>query len=319
MPVETFNFITSLNASSPGINDALADGDDHIRGIKLVLKNSFPQIAGAVTASHTDLSTVGSWASTGAPKLRGSGTYFDTNPTDGFRNTLAGDVDVVLQDNIAATFQRTGGVNFFKVSGAIQATGEIKGPGVPKPGSTMIWWDDVLPDDGLWAWANGQIITDAATRCPILLARWGNRFGGNGTTTMGLPNMQEVVAVGKSGMGGATAPGYLQSFAQATKATLHTKFGADAETLGATHLPSITSTGSNLIQVSGSTTTPVLTDYSNTADQAGPYRGSALNSANFVGVTASGYNNITVQSSGGGNAHNNVQPSRVVNWIVRLG
>ncbi|WP_198135154.1 phage tail protein [Rhodopseudomonas palustris] len=300
------------------MNDGLVNGDDHIRGTKLALKNSFPQIAGAVTASHTDLSTVGSWVTGGAPLLSGAGTYFNVNPTDGFRNTVAGDIDVVLAGTIAATFQRTAGVNFFKVSGGIQATAEIKGPGVCPPGSTVIWWDDTLPEDGLWAWANGQVITDAATRCPILLARWGSRFGGNGVTSMGLPNLQEVVPVGKSGMGGGLVPGVLSSIAGALKTALHALIGADAVTLTTGHLPNLESSGTNLISLSGSTSN-VVYGYSGTSDQYGPYNGSAVTAYGPVPVNVSGSVNITTRFNGGGNAHNNVQPSRTVNWIVRLG
>lgn len=59
MGVETFagKYITDLNTSWPdGDNDAKSGGDDHIRGIKTVLKNTFPNVSGAVTANHTELS-----------------------------------------------------------------------------------------------------------------------------------------------------------------------------------------------------------------------------------------------------------------------
>jgi hypothetical protein len=53
MALETGNYIDSLNASNPAATDALAQADDHLRLLKLVLKQSFPAIAGPVTATHT--------------------------------------------------------------------------------------------------------------------------------------------------------------------------------------------------------------------------------------------------------------------------
>ena len=49
-------FIDDLVSSNPvGSTDEKKDGDDHIRGIKNVLKNSFPSITGAVTADQAEL------------------------------------------------------------------------------------------------------------------------------------------------------------------------------------------------------------------------------------------------------------------------
>lgn len=49
MPLETFGYIDSLNANNPAISDGLVNGDDHIRGIKAVLKATFPGAAGPIT------------------------------------------------------------------------------------------------------------------------------------------------------------------------------------------------------------------------------------------------------------------------------
>jgi len=53
MALETGNYINSLNASNPAATDALAQADDHLRLLKLVLKQTFPALAGPVTATHT--------------------------------------------------------------------------------------------------------------------------------------------------------------------------------------------------------------------------------------------------------------------------
>ena len=52
----TGKFIDSLVSTNPAGTDAKSQGDDHLRGIKNVVKNSFNFIKGAVTASHIELS-----------------------------------------------------------------------------------------------------------------------------------------------------------------------------------------------------------------------------------------------------------------------
>ena len=55
MGLETGTYIDSLNTSNPGATDSVAQGDDHLRLIKSTIKNSFPNITGAMTATHTEL------------------------------------------------------------------------------------------------------------------------------------------------------------------------------------------------------------------------------------------------------------------------
>jgi microcystin-dependent protein len=53
----TVNFISDLNPLNPADGDLAKDGDNHIRLIKAAVKQTFPNITGAVTASHADLNT----------------------------------------------------------------------------------------------------------------------------------------------------------------------------------------------------------------------------------------------------------------------
>ena len=55
MGLETGSFISDLVATNPLGTDDRSQGDDHIRLIKSVLKTTFPNVAGAVTASHAQL------------------------------------------------------------------------------------------------------------------------------------------------------------------------------------------------------------------------------------------------------------------------
>jgi len=51
-------YIDDLNSSNPAAGDNVSEGDDHIRGIKNVLKTTFPSIDGAITATDTELNYV---------------------------------------------------------------------------------------------------------------------------------------------------------------------------------------------------------------------------------------------------------------------
>jgi microcystin-dependent protein len=53
----TVNFISDLNPLNPTDGDLAKDGDNHIRLIKAALKQTFPNITGAVTATQGDLNT----------------------------------------------------------------------------------------------------------------------------------------------------------------------------------------------------------------------------------------------------------------------
>lgn len=56
MGLESATYINGLVATNPTASDAKSQGDDHIRLLKSTIQASFPQVTGAVTASHTELS-----------------------------------------------------------------------------------------------------------------------------------------------------------------------------------------------------------------------------------------------------------------------
>jgi len=52
-------YLDDLVATNPAAGDDVSEGDDHIRGIKNVLKTTFPNIDGAVTPTDTEINYVG--------------------------------------------------------------------------------------------------------------------------------------------------------------------------------------------------------------------------------------------------------------------
>lgn len=55
MTVETALYPAQFNTEWPLSSDFVSEGDNHIRLTKTVLKTTFPNVAGAVTASHTEI------------------------------------------------------------------------------------------------------------------------------------------------------------------------------------------------------------------------------------------------------------------------
>ena len=71
MGLESFSYITSLNSSNPvHATDQVSQGDDHIRGVKLTLLQSFPNVNAAVNFTPTEANNlVGSTGQTGTGNL----------------------------------------------------------------------------------------------------------------------------------------------------------------------------------------------------------------------------------------------------------
>lgn len=68
MALESATYVNQLNSANPAPTDLLAQGDDHIRLIKAVLKATFPNITGPVTVTQAALNALStSIASAGVP------------------------------------------------------------------------------------------------------------------------------------------------------------------------------------------------------------------------------------------------------------
>lgn len=70
MSVESATYINGLDSSKPAASDPKAEGDDHLRLLKSTIKASFPNVSGAVSATHGDLSATAGAGTTGATAFR---------------------------------------------------------------------------------------------------------------------------------------------------------------------------------------------------------------------------------------------------------
>lgn len=58
MGLETATYIDGLVVTNPTATDPKSQGDDHLRLVKSTIKNTFPNVSGAVTPTHTELNFV---------------------------------------------------------------------------------------------------------------------------------------------------------------------------------------------------------------------------------------------------------------------
>lgn len=58
MPVDSSTYVGNFDTAAPAGSDPASELDNNIRQVKTAAKNSFPNITGAVTATHTELNYV---------------------------------------------------------------------------------------------------------------------------------------------------------------------------------------------------------------------------------------------------------------------
>jgi microcystin-dependent protein len=289
-----------------------------MRLLKSSLQATFPNftaVALASTQAQIDAAVTAGLGTTAGAFAVGTallpGLFPLGSPSTGFWSPAANQVAFSISGVQALLMGGTALVTTMSIAApTIVITGAYSGgTGQLVPiGAVLEWYDDVLPTEGGYCWANGQIIASANTVCPILLARWGSRFGGNGTTTMGVPDRRDTVGIGKSTMGGVSSRG-LQTL---TNTVLGTLIGLANNVLVTLNLPPYTPT-----VASYNLTFPVQGSYyaAGSPVQVSAADGVNNGGAGFPSVTGT----ITMSAQGGTSAPvNNVQPSTTCNYILRL-
>ncbi|WP_213773576.1 hypothetical protein [Bradyrhizobium sp. dw_78] len=298
-----------------------------MRLIKATVKNTFPNFTDvALQSTQTEIDAAVSATANGVAALADAGAFFHTNNTDGFTNPASGEIDLKLAGTLAAQFVNSSSKLTLTWNGALNTTGPITGPGIIPIGGMIMWLDDNLPaTGGVWCWANGGVLSRTTAGAGLeLYTEWSRnganplRYGaGDGSTTFNVINMQEVVPVGKSTMGSAVSPGLLASISATLKGVLGGLFGADTHTLTTAEIPSITSAGANTINVSGTNSAAYVQTGGGQLGSNGTLF--TFGQQTSAPISASGSNNIGVTSTNtGGGAHTIVQPSCVVNFIIRI-
>jgi microcystin-dependent protein len=182
----------------------------------------------------------------------------------------------------------------------------------------MDYWDTVAPNSS-FIFPLGQPIS--RTVYAAAFARWGTTFGpGDGSTTFNVPNKAGRVSAMLDATGAVLNSATMTPDASA----IGNKGGVQAITLATTEMPvhfhgaGISDTGH------GHAVGGIVGTGNNGVQGGGTYSGvtsgtSTAANSNTTGVRVTSANGLdTTASAGGGNAHNNVQPTIVCNYIIRV-
>lgn len=328
MSLETATYVSDLVSTNPITNDDVGQGDDHIRLMKAVLKATFPNS----TKPFYFPTTLSKSANYSVLSTDGGATIFVT--------TTGGSVVLTLPSLVVgdagweiSVIKVTTDVNPLFIeppSGTIQS-GEISGLARTRrciPGRrTRVMWtgtsfiaDRVLSmpigsviDYNLaslpvgFEWPNGQTFASASTVYP-------DYFSANGDSGATL-DLRGRVAAGKDDMGGSSADRLTGQSGGVNGDTLAATGGDETHSLTQAQLPAITPAGSV------SLTTPRVYIRNNIAGSGTSDNMVKAGSAGSDGDEVFTYHTAPTASFtgtpfGSDGAHNNVQPTIVLNKLL---
>lgn len=147
---------------------------------------------------------------------------------------------------------------------------------------------------------------------PALFAKLGTRYGGNGTTTFGIPDVRGRVRAGLDDMGGTSANRLTNLSGGVEGDTVGSVGGSEKHTLTTDEMPTHDHDGDT--ETDGTHSHAQKGSGAPGATTTAQYSGSLSSAAVQTTTTATDgahEHHFTTDTAGGGGAHNNVQPTIV--------
>jgi microcystin-dependent protein len=259
-------------------------------------------ILDGVVAAASDLNKLVGLVSTSSELNKLAGT---TATTSDFNKLAAVTASATELNKLAGATPTTAEIN--KLSGLTVTTTEINRlAGVTSNIQTQINSFATFPSGSIipyagsaaptgWLLCDGQAIS--RTTYSTLFTAIGTAYGaGNGSTTFNIPDARGRVLAGKDNMGGVAANRLTGTSGSVAGATLGAAGGTETHLLTVNELPAHA--------------------HDITYDRETPEGGSGDNAAWSLRATGGAYTG-TSSSVGGGAVHNNVQPTLIVNYIIK--
>jgi Microcystin-dependent protein len=184
-------------------------------------------------------------------------------------------------------------------------------------GTILAFGAETLPSEysNYWLLCDGRAVS--RTTYSRLFAVIGTSFGsGNGSTTFNLPDLRGRVPAGLDDMGGTAANRLTTAGSGINGRLVGAAGGAQTHTLTEAQMPAHNHTGTANSAGEHTHTLPNGRNISGSAyrlvDVAEP-QSSTTNSGSAGAHT----HTLTINNAGGGQAHNNVQPTLIVNYIIK--
>jgi microcystin-dependent protein len=161
-----------------------------------------------------------------------------------------------------------------------------------------------------WAFCNGQLLS--VSQDTALFSVLGTTYGGDGRTTFALPDLR-----GRAPIHFGTGPGL-------SAHNLGQQGGAEVVQLNTTQIPAHSHTAAGTIQTTdtdGTTNSPNGANFAvaNTTIGRGDVKSTNVYSTGATNVSmVANAVNVTVDATGGGLPHTNMQPYLVMNYIIAL-
>jgi microcystin-dependent protein len=189
----------------------------------------------------------------------------------------------------------------------------------------MLPYIGVAAPNSAFALPFGQAISRSVYA--TLFALVGTTYGaGDGSTTFNIPDVRGRVAAGKDDMGGNAASRLTSTYFGTSAAALGAVGGAENRTLTAAQIPAHTHSGTTATESATHSHAVTANARNNVllggggSDTVPASGGGASFSSTQVGAESSTHthNFTTDNGTGGGTAHATVQPTIVVNYILRI-